>query len=188
MPRETLTFGKWSLIKWPMESELIISKWDAARRQLETAILLYFNESDPIAIHTLTAAAYNVIRDINENQSGTPMFIKRSDIVRPEHVEEVRAKLNEVENFLKHADNDPDGVLKFKPAATEYLILDACLKYHELAGETVFIFGVFVSWFILNHQNLFNPTPEEERIYKLIGKDKPGRQEFLSIALAHEQG
>jgi hypothetical protein len=40
--------------------KLKISKLDAAKRQLEVAIRLYFYFGDPVAIHTLTAAAYNI--------------------------------------------------------------------------------------------------------------------------------
>lgn len=34
---------------------IIVTKIDAARRQLEVAVLLYFNDRDPLAIHTLAA-------------------------------------------------------------------------------------------------------------------------------------
>jgi hypothetical protein len=39
--------------------QAIITKLDAARRQLETAIKLYFDEGDPGSIQTLCSAAYN---------------------------------------------------------------------------------------------------------------------------------
>jgi hypothetical protein len=45
-----------------------ISKADAAQRQLDTAIELYFAESDPVAIHTLAAAAYELIRALRERK------------------------------------------------------------------------------------------------------------------------
>ena len=169
-----------------MPLELNISKLDAARRQLETAIRLYFSEADPISIHTLTAAAYNVIHDVNESRGGKPMFVKRTDIIKPEHVKEFRAKINEAENFFKHGDRDADGTLRFKPAVTEYLMFDACLRYCNLTAEIIPLFSVLVKWFELSHPNLFNLTAEEEAFYKRFGEAKPGRQEFLSIALPIE--
>jgi len=39
-------------------TQIKVSKLDAARRQLETAIRLYFSEADPISIHALMSAAY----------------------------------------------------------------------------------------------------------------------------------
>jgi len=50
--------------------KLTISKLDAAKRQLETVIRLYFVHGDPVSIHTLTSAAYNVIRDVNKKRGG----------------------------------------------------------------------------------------------------------------------
>jgi hypothetical protein len=51
-----------------------VSKLDAARRQLETAVRLYFCEGDPVSMHTLTSAAYQVLSDINRAQGGRPML------------------------------------------------------------------------------------------------------------------
>jgi hypothetical protein len=43
------------------ETKITISKFDAARRQLNTAITLWFADGDPVAIHTLAYAAYEII-------------------------------------------------------------------------------------------------------------------------------
>jgi hypothetical protein len=40
-----------------------LSKIDAARRQLETAILLYFRDGDAVSIHTLAAGGNSVVND-----------------------------------------------------------------------------------------------------------------------------
>ena len=46
---------------------IVIAKLDAAKRQLQTAIALFFDDGDPISIHTLACAAYDVIDDVKEN-------------------------------------------------------------------------------------------------------------------------
>ena len=38
-----------------------ISKLDAAKRQLETAVELFFNHKDPVSIHTLTRAVHEIL-------------------------------------------------------------------------------------------------------------------------------
>lgn len=38
-----------------------VTKLDAVRRQLETAVILWFHDGDPVSIHTLTGAAYQII-------------------------------------------------------------------------------------------------------------------------------
>jgi hypothetical protein len=125
-----------------------ISKLDAARRQLETAITLYFHEGDPVSIHTLTGAAYEVLQHLNRAKGGEPM-IKDSlkDRVKPQFVRDISRKLNEAQNFFKHADKDPDEVLTaFTSGQTEYLLLDACWAYCRLTGERLPVLNVFEKW------------------------------------------
>jgi hypothetical protein len=43
----------------PKKNVLIVTKWSAATSQLETAIQLWFNEGDPVSIHTLAVAAHD---------------------------------------------------------------------------------------------------------------------------------
>lgn len=38
-----------------------ISKIEAVKRQVNTAIQLYFHQMDPVAIHTLTCAAHEIL-------------------------------------------------------------------------------------------------------------------------------
>jgi hypothetical protein len=75
--------------------EMKLSKLDVARRQLETAITLYFHESDPVSIHTLTAAAHGVLRDLSRvHEQGNRMmtdFIP--DYVPPEVKPEFRERI-----------------------------------------------------------------------------------------------
>ena len=65
-----------------MTARLQISKLDAARRQLEIAVRLYFAEDDPVSIHTLTSAAYQLLSDINRALGGPPMLKERVQIGR----------------------------------------------------------------------------------------------------------
>ena len=46
------------------EVSVLINKLEAARRQLDAAIRLTFSNEDALAIHTLAAAAYRIVRDI----------------------------------------------------------------------------------------------------------------------------
>src|SRR5262245_51955519 len=95
-----------------------ITKLEAARRQLETALHLYFQESDPVSIHSLAAASHEVLTNISrKTESGTQMiFDLVSEWTKEEYRKEVRRKLHDAQNFFKHADQDHDQVLKnFNP-------------------------------------------------------------------------
>ena len=147
-----------------MPPSLTISKLDAAKRQLETAIRIYFYSGDPVSLHTLTAAAYNVVRDLNEKRGGAPMVIKERmfEFVRPECQKELREKINEAENFFKHADRDHSATLEFHPNSTELLIFDACSKYVELSGEFPPLFQILNGWMMITHEEIFN-LPDDQK-------------------------
>lgn len=166
---------------------LHVSKLDAARRQLETAIRLYFNDSDPVSIHTLTAAAYNVLRDINREAGGTKLIIKEELIERvvPEYQKEVRRKLNEAENFFKHADKDPKGVLEFSPVLTELMIWESCSAYFQLSGEQLVLAKVFNGWHAVNNPHLFRLSEDQQRQFRKSKQEIEGmsKQEYFRLYL-----
>lgn len=170
-----------------MEKDLIISKLDAARRQLEIAIRLYFQNGDPVSIHTLTAAAYNVICDINNKRGGDSMLIKKKifEYVKPEFQKEFRDKMNEAENFFKHADRDHDATLTFNPDQSEMLILDACSQYYKLTGENLPLFTVFRGWYMANHPDLFILPEEQARLLSISTPSvlKMGRLDYFNAIL-----
>jgi hypothetical protein len=122
-----------------------ITKLEAARRQLESAIALFFQDGDSVSIHTLACAAYDVIDNVNRSRGGKEMFVKRRYIQLPGRMS--RAALNSVQNFFKHADNDPDDELEFFPEMTEPFLVDACKTYMEMTGESVPLFHCMMWWF-----------------------------------------
>ena len=127
---------------------MLVSKLDAARRQLETAVDLYFSNKDPISIHTLTCAAYNIVRDISSRISDTKMIIKDQMFayIKPEYEKEVRNKINEAENFFKHADRDHDKNIEFHSGFTDFMLHDACNQYHMITQEAPPLLKLFSYW------------------------------------------
>jgi hypothetical protein len=142
-----------------MKQSIQISKLDAAKRQLETAIQIYFAHGDPVSLHTLCAAAYNIIRDVASKRGGLqPMLVKDQliQLAKPDGRKPFRDKLNEAENFFKHADRDHDGVHDFSPALSELFLLDASTHYYQLTSESPPLFKVYRAWFIANNPDFFN--------------------------------
>lgn len=147
-----------------MKESIKISKLDAAKRQLETAIRIYFSDGDPVSIHTLVAAAYNVIKDVNEKRAGKPMLVKEMmlEYVKPDYQKLIKDKLNEAENFFKHADRDHEKSIDFNPKISELLILDAVSHYYSLTGEDYPIFKIYRGWYMIINPLMFN-LPEETK-------------------------
>jgi hypothetical protein len=140
---------------------LKIPKLDAARRQLEAAISLFFENGDPVAIHTLACAAYDIIDNVNHSRGGKDMFVKRRYTQLPGRPS--RAVLNSVQNFFKHADNDPEAELEFFPEMTEPIMADSCKTYMEMTGQSVALFHCMMWWFKSREGAEGFDFPEEKR-------------------------
>lgn len=169
-----------------MEKSIIVTKLDAAKRQLETAIRLYFHNEDPVSIHTLVCAAYNVVRDVNRKRRGPPMLVKDEFIevyVKPEYQEQMRKKLNEPENFFKHAERNHAGTIEFNPRASEFMISDAARGYFRITGEWTPLFQVFNSWFIAVNENLLKAEWKQKFADPAQAARSLGRTKFFVMVL-----
>lgn len=154
-----------------MKKSLTISKLDAAKRQLDTFIRMYFNSGDPVSMHTLAAAAFGIIRDLNEKRGGDPTLQDRIfENVKPTHHKQLSKKLKEAQNFFKHADRDHEATLVFNVDSTEFLSMDACSKYIELTGEYPPLFIIFNGWMMIAHQDIFT-FPMDQRTQLELAAD-----------------
>lgn len=128
-------------------NQLTITKLEAAKSQIETAIELFFEDKDSVSIHTLTCAAYEVLMDIGKTRGIKPV-VKDTSFIRPGKEGVYLARINEAENFFKHADRDPDRTLAFRPQATLLLLWDACRMYQALnPSDESYLTKAFGAWF-----------------------------------------
>jgi hypothetical protein len=154
-------------------NKLPVAKLDAARRQLETAITLWFHEADPVSIHTLAGAAHKLLYDI-KTKAGGPTMLPDADYIRPGCVGEWRKILSRAQNFFKHADKDSTDTLFFAPQMTQYLMLDACNCYRVLAHEHRPLFDLFAVWFTVHEPRLFSEQLQQQ--LRTLGPDDDLRQ------------
>ncbi len=147
-----------------MDPKIKISKLDAAKRQLEVAIKLYFNDADPVSIHTLTAAAHGILSDLNIKFQGNPMIV--SDyLFKKDFKKQINQQITKYRNHFKHADRDPEATMDFNPSVNEVYIFDCCLKYEELTGEAIPSLTIFKHWFASGNVDTFSFDSEKrERI------------------------
>jgi hypothetical protein len=110
-----------------------ISKLEAAQRQLDCAIRLFFENEDMAAVHTLSRAAFRLLYDI---------YPKRLSDGFEKHLEELIVKrrgwkhFNRVANFFKHADQDADAELPdFHIIEVQTGIGIACILYGRIARK-----------------------------------------------------
>jgi len=165
-------------------TKIAITKLDAARRQLETAVILWFHDCDPVSIHTLAAAAYQIIFDIKQKHGGRSMMMDL-ECIRDEHRKMLRNEFAKYKNFFKHADTDPSKTLHFPPKITACFILDAAWSYHEMAHQQLPLFQLFFFYLSINEPemfgedfaNKFRNTIPADKIPKL------GKREFFQHVL-----
>ncbi len=134
-----------------------INKMDAARRQLIVAIQMFFEENDPIAIHSIAGAAHQILVDLGKEKD-IKSLLYDLEYIRPEKKKEVIKKIREAPNFLKHADHDPSDTCDFNPETTELFLYDSCMLYKELNPNRyteVAEIIKFANWFLTKHPNLF---------------------------------
>jgi hypothetical protein len=125
-----------------------ISKLDAAQRQLRTAITLWFTDGDPVAVHALAIAAYEIfhtvslIRDPNRRD-----LLFDSDVIKDEYRRGWINLIKKNANFFKHADRDPDDIAEFDPRMNEWIILYASVARRFCGEDTSQEESDFMSWF-----------------------------------------
>ncbi len=114
--------------------KITISKLAAARRQLDCAIELWFRESDQISIHTLAAAAYQIIHDINQQRGPGKTLLYDLDMVVEEYRREWIAAVKGPVNFFKHADRDAEETIEFSPFGN-LTFMAFCARGLQILGE-----------------------------------------------------
>ena len=120
-----------------------ITKTDAAARQLETAIDLYFANADSLSVHTLAFASFKLLFDLYPHRRDDDFAQRIDQMMAAEGWKLMSAPAN----FLKHADRDPDAVLnQHDPRQGMCIIGLATLLYRNLTGDLTLKMRAFDSW------------------------------------------
>ena len=142
-------------------AKIQVSKIESARRQLTTAINLYFKNGDPVSIHTLAAAAFQITKDLCESRDDAPDSLptRMKDFIKPEFRGEVWGWFTETANFFKHASRDPEKTHLYNPEETEMILFIAIHQFQALTKDYFLELRLYVMWYMFHHQEFFNvPT------------------------------
>jgi len=137
-----------------------LTKLECARRQMETAILLWFDDGEPVSIHTLAAASLEVLHDLGK-RIGESALIFDSKRFRKEKFSEWKKIVRESQNFFKHADKDPTKVLDFKPDHSEILLLNCIDLHRRIGNQRSPVMLVFWHYFAIHHPWYFLSDPKQ---------------------------
>jgi hypothetical protein len=129
-----------------------VGKLEAALRQLQTAITLWFNDGDPVATHTLAFAAYEIIHVISKKRNpnrGDLLF--DSMLINDEYRDQFNLGIKKHANFFKHANKDGEAEVEFSPLLAEVFIFYA-IAGREFCGEPSSIEESAFVWWIQIHK------------------------------------
>jgi hypothetical protein len=130
---------------------ITINKMEAAQRQLRTAITLWFDDSDPVSVHTLAFAAYEILHAVSEYRDPHRCdLIFDTFLIKDEFRREWNKLIRRDANFFKHAERDPEASLDFDPAFSEWFILYATVARQLCGREQSNEETLFLWWFQIN--------------------------------------
>ncbi|PYJ69355.1 MAG: hypothetical protein DME75_11245 [Verrucomicrobia bacterium] len=152
---------------------------DAARGQLESAILLWFLEKDLASIHTLTVAAQELLHHTGKPQ-GKPSKLVSLIKSQPRAFQK---QAREAQNFFKHPQKHTRVL--YSPLSAELFIIDALALYEDLANHLTPLMKLFAIRFSLSYPDTL-PFDLTVKLPIGVRRDdlaKLGRADFLKEVL-----
>ena len=85
---------------------------------------MWFSDGDPVAIHTLAFAAYEILHAVSKarDPNRDPLLFD-SGYIKDEKRSEFNKLLKTWAYFFKHGDREPHGIIEFNPKLSELFIL-----------------------------------------------------------------
>lgn len=161
--------------------KITITKLEAAESQINTAIELLFRGGDPISVHTLANAAFQILYDVSEQKGGV-FHLRLDDWIAPEKEKEFWGQhFNKWFNFSKHGDKDPDGIIElFDEKMNDTLLMYCCMGWRDHGQKYSRVMNVFWRWFVIAHPNLIKDDyPLKAQIVEFGATANLSREQLL---------
>lgn len=141
-----------------------LSKVDVARRQLSTAIELFFAGRDAVSVYSLATNAWEII-DVLCAKAGIGSFSFQARENVPQG-KDLRNYINSpYRNFFKHADSDSEKTLAPLPnSQVEGVLFLAVEDYIRLNGRSPVQLQVFQLWYLAKHPEKLDAAVADELI------------------------
>jgi hypothetical protein len=126
-----------------------VTKFDAMRSQLDTAIGLWFSDADPIATHTLASASHEILHILYSQRGLKHLFYDEPSVAEKDR-KVFRAAIKRSANFFKHASRDVDAKLAFNKSTNEALFFFSIIGLGRMNERLTMVENAFMLWFYLN--------------------------------------
>jgi hypothetical protein len=138
---------------------ILVDKVEVARRQIKTAVRLFFENCEPVALHTLVAPAHQILVSIGEKK-GIHGALKNAKALQGADANKYLAHINFAFNFMKHADRDESAKINIVPLSrlTSDFLMDAILLLQLVSGDISIEAKVFWTWFVSTYPDEFETS------------------------------
>ncbi len=150
-----------------------LSKLEAARRQIESAIWLWFVGDDYVSIHALTTAAHRFLLELAALREAETWPYSSAYVATA--AKRKRAASNDAETFFKYAKSDE--TYEVSEQWTELCLFDAVMAYSNLTHDrsASALMSTFVLRFGVERQDLFIPDAFsllESKVSKMFNAER----------------
>jgi hypothetical protein len=134
-----------------------IDKREVAARQIAAAILMFFEDQDSVATHSVVAAAHQILIDLGARED-IHSIVKGPKAQRDRH-----ARLSFAANFFKHADRDADGNINVAPLKelTAEFLMDSVYLLQRISKQLPLEGKIYWHWFVKTRPELFEGSGQE---------------------------
>ncbi len=163
----------------------MITKIEVAEKQLETAIKLFFENIDLLSAYTLAAASQEITDDLCEHRKeelfraeferiGDAQKVRLSFRyemgihIKTEYLKQAMGLIRKPQNFLKHADRDPDQEIEdISLARLADVILWAIKNFVFLEKRWTPAMTLFFCWFAVQNPQLLRKDAAGEFVAQI---------------------
>lgn len=161
-----------------------ITKFEVARRQLSTAIDLWFEDKDAVSIHALAFAAYEILHRICKNHNNQTKLLFDSPIIREEYRGDFAKSLKRHASFFKHADTDANATIDFPSQITEIFFLFSIYAISAMGKERTDTELAWMWWWLIHNPNALTPLgvkmlPDSFSVEGINDAKRFGKGQFL---------
>ena len=131
-----------------------LPKIEAAKLQIESAIWLWFVESEMVSVHALAAAAHRILLDV-ATLRGAAVWPSTSAYLPPPPPGDPKAPSQDAAAYFLHAKKEE--TYEVSEQWVELQLFDAVMAYGNLAGErsSSALMSTFVVRFAVEREDLF---------------------------------
>ncbi|EOA06565.1 hypothetical protein HFRIS_002359 [Herbaspirillum frisingense GSF30] len=159
-----------------------VTKLDSARRQLVTAIRLFFDGGDFVSVYSLASNAWEVIDALCEKANVESFSKEARESLQAGHT--LKYYINEpCRNFFKHANQDPDpgSSVELSVSNVQALLFLAVEDYLRYRRGGPIEAQVFQAWFVAVFPEKIADNPDAQSKLKHVGRAFPGITTLASV-------